>query len=436
MNISSNSELKPWTFIQKIIFRFLFIYFFLRIAPWTWLDQVIPGINIITDYYRNVITWMVQMLNHQFFFYSNVQPMYNGSGDTSYDWAELFSFLLIAFVGMLIWTVLDRKRPHYQQASYWLRTFLRYLIIIICMVYGIDKMFGLQMPFPSQSQLATSLGDLLPMRLSWMFIGYSAKYQFFSGLMEVIAGILLLNRKTITLGLLIALGVFSNVMMLNLSYDIPVKIFAIHMVIYCFYLLAEDAKRLVDLFLLNKSVTGTDLNDFNYTKKWMRNTRIVLKIFACIFFVGGPIFSSYQFYTQRSQGTSIKPITPGMYDVEVFAINKDTIPALINDSIRWSNLVFEQNGTGSVGSTDTAFRQRYRRGYFNFKIDTSNSTIRITTKRDSIPLYVFNYSMPDSLTIQLRGNRKTDSVYAVLKKSKRHFQLAEKQFHWISEENR
>ena len=48
------------------------------------------------------------------------------------------------------------------------------------------------MPFPALSQLATPLGDLLPMRFSWLFIGYSAPYQFFSGAMETIAGLLLL----------------------------------------------------------------------------------------------------------------------------------------------------------------------------------------------------------------------------------------------------
>ena len=43
--------------------------------------------------------------------------------------------------------------------------------------------------------------------------------------MEVFAGIFLLFRRTVTLGLLIATGVFINVMMLNLTYDIPVKYF-------------------------------------------------------------------------------------------------------------------------------------------------------------------------------------------------------------------
>ena len=85
------------------------------------------------------------------------------------------------------------------------------------------------MIFPNQSQLATPLGDFLPMRFSWMFIAYSTPYQMFSGAMEVLAGLLLFNRKTITLRLCVATSVFLNVMVLNLCYDIPVKIFSIHL---------------------------------------------------------------------------------------------------------------------------------------------------------------------------------------------------------------
>ena len=78
---------------------------------------------------------------------------------------------------------------------------------------------------PRLSQLATPLGDLLPMRFSWLFIGYSVPYQFFSGAMETIAGLLLLYRRTVTAGLFAATGAFMNVVMINLAYDVPVKLF-------------------------------------------------------------------------------------------------------------------------------------------------------------------------------------------------------------------
>jgi hypothetical protein len=71
------------------------------------------------------------------------------------------------------------------------------------------------MPAPSLSQLATPLGDFGAMRLAWLYMGYSGPYQVFSGMAEVITGLLLLYRRTVTLGLLAGLGVFINVMTMN-----------------------------------------------------------------------------------------------------------------------------------------------------------------------------------------------------------------------------
>ena len=154
---------------------------------------------------------------------------FNGSGDTSYGYAQLDLYLLLAATGAIVWSILGRTSIQYNGLSYWLRLFIRYFLIMNCFAYGFDKLFLLQMPFPNTSQLATPLGDFLPMRLSWMFMGYSHTYQFFSGLLEVLAGVLLLFRRTTTLGLFFAGGLFLNIMMLNLGYDIPVKLFSIQL---------------------------------------------------------------------------------------------------------------------------------------------------------------------------------------------------------------
>jgi hypothetical protein len=113
---------------------------------------------------------------------------------------------------------------------------VRYYLAIVALSYGIIKLFVLQMPFPTISQLATPLGDLLPMRFSWLFIGYSVPYQFFSGAMETVAGLLLLYRRTVTAGLFAATGAFLNVAMINLSYDVPVKLFSMHLLFACLFL--------------------------------------------------------------------------------------------------------------------------------------------------------------------------------------------------------
>jgi len=430
------NKTQDWPAWRRIAFRFFFIYILLNISPWTWLGDI-PGISYLNDLYSKAMDWAVNFSNDHFFHVRKVLVPLNGSGDTSYGWAQVWLFLSIAVIGCIVWSLLNKKRKAYHQLNYWLCVFTRYYIALIAFIYGIEKLFALQMPFPNLSQLATPLGDFLPMRLSWMFIGYSTPYQVFSGVMETMVGLLLLYRRTATLGILMGTAVFLNVMMLNLCYDIPVKIFSIHIVLLCLFLMVNEFDRIVCFFILNKPAAACNIYEFHFAKRWMRIARIVLKIAFIVIAVGLQFYNMVQYYKSTNTDLSVKPIKTGVYDVAVFAINKDTIPLSVNDSLRWQDVIFDKNGLGSIKTADTAFRQRYRRAYFNYVADTIKHTIGFKKMQgDSINIFQFNYSLPDSSTVLLWGSRKNDSVYVQLKKSDRHFQLAEKQFHWLSEYNR
>jgi len=430
--------LTAWPFWRRLAFRFSFIYLTLQVTPWTWLDSI-PGIPTVTHYYYSFDGWAVNTANTYIFHVREHLVPLNGSGDTSYGWAQLWLYLSIAAIGCVIWSVLDPKRDNYARLDYVLRTFVRYYIALVAFAYGVIKLFALQMPFPNQSQLATPLGDLLPMRLSWLFIGYSVPYQFFSGLMESVAGLLLLNRRTVTLGLLVATGVFVNVVMINLCYDVPVKIFSIHLLVFCLFLLAYESRRLIAFFALNQQPSASTAYSMTFTSKWARVSRLAAKTLFIVLAVIMPFYNSWETYKSASNRTDIPPIRAGMYDVKIYAVNKDTISAINTGANRWKDVVFENNGGGSVNTTDTLFAQRYGRGYFGYRPDTSNHQV-VFWKRspsfDSTYLFTMLYDLPDSNTIRLWTSIRTDSVYVELVRSPRRFQLAEKQFHWLSEYNR
>jgi hypothetical protein len=438
MNIIGSNPMNPWSVMRKISFRFFFVYILLQITPWTWLDGI-PGVGRVTQYYNQFIDWVVYAANDHIFHVRKVLVPLNGSGDTSYAWTQLWLYLSLAVIATLIWSIIDRKSTHYIKSDYWLRTFVRYFIAMQALGYGIIKLFAMQMIFPNLSQLATPLGDFLPMRFSWMFIGYSAPYEFFSGLMEVSAGLLLLNRKTVTLGLCMAVGVFANVVMLNLSYDIPVKLFSLHLLFYSLFLLAYDLKRLLQFFVLNQPVSPSYSYQITFPEKWLRYGRLAIKSGFIVITAIMPFYNSYQYYTSNSATAEMKPILAGVYDVKTLTINRDTIPVLANDTLIWKDVIFDNGGTGSVNSTDTLFRQRYRRGYFNYKPDSATNTmtfIKRSVTGDSTFLFNSRYDLPEKNTIRLWAKIRNDSVYVELVRSRRHFQLAEKQFHWLSEYNR
>ena len=428
-----------WPLWQRVAFRFFLLYFVFQIEPWDWF-RLIPGVSLLLRPYDATMDWLVRAGNAHLFHIRDTLVPVNGSGDTSYAWARFSLQLTLAALGCIIWTLLDRKRPNYERALYWLRLGVRYYIIAAALSYGIIKLFVLQMLFPTTSQLATPLGDFLPMRFSWLFIGYSTPYEIFSGAMETVAGLLLLYRRTITAGLLAATGAFANVVMINLAYDVPVKLYASHLLFSCLFLLALDSKRLVGFLFLNRPAPATTAYDPIYALPWQRWASVAVKVFILYQFLWGPLQSSWTRNQAAKQPPAPGPFATGVYDVRSYVVNRDTIPLTSTDSLRWRDVIIDSNAAGSVGSRDPVFWQRYRRGYFRYKADTASHTAAVwktsTIPGDSTFLFTMRYEVPDSTTLRFIAPIRGDTVRVDLVRIPRHFQLAERQFHWLSEYNR
>ena len=418
----------PWPFWRKVIFRFTTLYFLVYSTPLQWLGDL-PLIADLGGLYNQGEKWLVEWTNQHIFHVKEVLVPMAGSGDTSYGYAQLCFFLLFAALGTLVWSLLDRRRPHYEKGYYWLLIGLRYYVALVSFSYGIIKLFALQMPFPSLSQLATPLGDLSPMRLAWFFIGYSQPYEVFSGCLECLAGALLIFRRTSTLGAFVAAAVFMNVAMMNLAYNIPVKLFSVHLFVFSTVLLVADAPRLLNFFILNRATTPTPV--YVLPKKWMRIGRIGLKIAFVGLFVAYPLFTSYQnSLTPFNTAPPKDVLTTGIFDVAAFETNG----RMNTDSLRWKEVIFEQYNGGSIQTTDTLFRQRYNRAYFSYSLDSLKQHISFKKRvADSLALFTLQCALPDSNTLVLKGKVQNDSLRVVLKRRNRRFPLAEKPFDWLLE---
>jgi hypothetical protein len=427
-----------WPLWQRVLFRFFCVYLLLQIEPWNWF-RVVPGVPFFLRWFERLVDWAVHTANADVFHVRDTLIPVNGSGDTSYAWAQLCLFLSVAAIACIVWTIVDRRRTNYDRSAYWLRLIVRYYIATAALSYGIIKLFALQMPFPALSQLATPLGDLLPMRFAWMFIGYSFPYQFFSGLMETTAGLLLLYRRTVTAGLFAATGAFMNVVMINLAYDVPVKLFASHLLLACIFLLALDARRLIGFLVLNQGAPATMAYDASFSQPWQRWTAIGVKVFIVSQILIFPLLNSWTRYQAVNRAMASGPFEPGVYDVRRYIVNHDTVPASTTDTLRWKDVIFDNRNAGSINTSDQLFFQRYRRGYFRYKPDPATHTV-VVWKTSAVPgdsayLFTMRYDASDS-TIRLHTAIRGDSIHVELVRVPRHFQLTERQFHWVSEYNR
>ena len=154
----------------------------------------------------------------------------DGGGDKTVHWLEMLCTVLLAALLAAVWTWIDRRArspiatvPRRDAGSY-----VRYTLAAILLEYGLSKVIKTQFPAPPLARLEERYSDASPMGLLWTFMGYSPLYNLFSGAVECAAA-LLFFRATTTLGALLSVAAMSNVLLLNLCYDVPVKLGAAHL---------------------------------------------------------------------------------------------------------------------------------------------------------------------------------------------------------------
>ena len=116
------------------------------------------------------------------------------------------------------------------------------------------KAIPLQMGEPSLTRLLEPYGNFSPMGVLWASIGASFPYERFAGGAELLASVLLFIPQTALLGALVALIDSIQIFALNMTYDVPVKLFSFHLILLSTFLLAPDIRRLLGVFVFNRPV--------------------------------------------------------------------------------------------------------------------------------------------------------------------------------------
>ncbi|NAS32239.1 hypothetical protein GTQ40_14735 [Flavobacteriaceae bacterium R38] len=413
-----------WSNPGLIGFRFSFIYF---------LFFIIVNNNGAYPFF-NFIIQKPSALLHEFalWFGKNIlQIPYkiaigpNGSGDTTYHYILVFMGFLLAVLGTVIWSVIDKKRTHYIKLYYWLTTAIRYYVGLILINYGMAKVIQLQFSSPDLYRLIQPYGDSSPMALAWTFLGFSEGYNLFMGIAEVLAG-LLLFRRTQTLGAIITLMVAMNVMAINYFYDVPVKILSTHLVIMTLFLLSRDLKRVLLFLVTNKPVEQLSIIEQPKFKKGLNISLKVIKGLIVFYAFGYGFFDSLS--AKKIYGADApKPDLYGVYEVTNLVINNDTITNYKSDRL-WKYIIFEDEGVIRVDKMNKSRR------FYSVEVDSKAQKIKFYPSRNNANDYFnFNYTKTDS-TLVFDYIYKNDTISGQTKRlGKDDFLLTGRGFNWISE---
>ncbi|HWY02974.1 MAG TPA: hypothetical protein VNX60_04840 [Candidatus Acidoferrum sp.] len=428
-HVQQVTRVPHWSFTSRVAFRACFIYFGLFCLATQILGSLFPIPNVdVPDPgtlppMRQIVFWTAANV-----FHAKLPLVYtgSGSGDKTFDWVLAFCLLVSAAVATGIWSVLDRGRENYVTLYKWFRLFIRFALASQLIVYGMDKVIPLQMPFPFLTRLVEPFRDFSPMGVLWASVGASPAYEIFAGSAEMLGGILLIFPRTMLLGALVSLADMIQVFMLNMTYDVPVKLFAFHLILMATFLLAPDFRRLADFFVRNRTVAPSPQPELFHTRCGNRMA-LAAQIMLGVWMLGMNAYSGWSAWHTYGGGRPKSPLY-GIWSVDELLIDSQARSPLLTDYDRWRRAIFDFPDTMSFQRMDDSFA-RYR-----VAINDQDKTIVFAKDGDKSWKANFTFQRTAVDRLILDGNMDSHQIHMQLQMMDRSkFVLVSRGFHWISE---
>jgi uncharacterized membrane protein YphA (DoxX/SURF4 family) len=409
------AERASWPLVSRIAFRFCLVYFTLFCLSNQILLGLFPFPNSFSipdlssrGFVRNTVSWTAA---HVFHVSTPLVYQGSGSGDKTFDWVLAFCILVTAVAATAIWSVLDRRRREYQALHKWFTVFLRFAVGSQMLIYGMAKLVPMQMPYPSLTRLMEPFGNFSPMGVLWYSIGASPGYEMFAGSAEVFGGVLLFFPRTAMFGAMVCLADTIEVFMLNMTYDVPVKLFAFHLILMSVVLLTPELGRVARFFFSKESVGPSQRQDLFRSLRANRIAFAVQALFG-IGLVGMNGYGSWQGWHQYGGGAPKSPLY-GIWNIDQAS----------SDAPGWKRVMFDRPMGMSMQRIDDTFAN------FGASIDMSKGSVALSQNKGSL---TFVRSGPDRMTLDgVVDGRKLRMQLQLLDRSK--LLLVSRGFHWIQE---
>jgi hypothetical protein len=423
------SAVIPRSPLSPIAFRFCFIYFGILYAANSIFNTIfsLPKLDApdwsTSPPIRAVVFWVGAHLFglHPPFQYANGQ-----SGDRYYDWVFTFCALIATIVATAAWSIVDRRRREYPALQKWYRLALRLCLGTAMFVYGSIKLIPLQMTYPSLSALIIPFGNMSPFEVLWSSIGSSPAYEVFAGCAELLGAILLIFPRTVTLGALICLADMTQVFALNMTYDVPVKLYSFHLMLISLLILQRNIRNLASFFFLGRSSRISEPVPLFASRRGQRIASIAIALFW-LRVIGGDVYQDWQSWHSYGPGAKKAPLY-GIWNIEEYTVDSKPHPLLVTEDQQWRRIIFQYPDYAEAQRMDGTFA-----GYGE-KISADLKTLNLTDAKNKT--WHANFSVTrtadDRLTLDgtIGGQQATLHLHRL---DHTKFLLTTRGFHWIQD---
>ncbi|MFD2904961.1 beta-carotene 15,15'-monooxygenase [Sphingobacterium anhuiense] len=326
---------KKWSSAESFSIRLLFIFFIILTLPYdVHLYHALRHFSFESAY--QLATFRTSFIAESDYVGNHFEGFYN--------WLIA---LVIAFFGAVIWTKKRKSQEH--ELYYWLRVLLRYRLAFAIIASGIVKLVPVQFPAPTLSDYNTEYGDFLLWKIYYLSTAITkAGYVPGIGVLEITAGVLLVFRKTVAVGAGVLIALLANIVIVNFVYELGEQVYSLFLLLIAITLFSYDLPRFFNAVFRQVKTQPEIVNPL--VSQPLKKLRVLFKGGFLLFFI------LFGFWTYNSWKSSNYPYPKesgiahirGLYNVDEFVLNSDTLAYSLTDSSRWQNVVFESWNTFSI----------------------------------------------------------------------------------------
>ena len=420
-----------WTPTRRVAFRFGVVY----LALFCLLTQI-SGSLIPNPWvpYRNLgRLWPVRGITHwvgRTIFGIDVPLDDVSGGETLFFWVQWSWIIAAAVAGTAIWSLLAERRgasslKRVKAALPWCRLAIRVTLAASLIEYGMTKVIPTQFPAPPLAALVTPAGHMSLSAMLWTTIGSAPAYEIATGCVEVLAGVLLLLPWTVTLGALLGLIAMAQVLLLNLTFDIGVKLVTTHLILLALILLAPTA-RLFAVWVGFRDETNSIGAASTPRRPFTSRPAIAAQLLLATWLLGMQSWINWSFW-QVGGGGRPKSVLYGIWNVEQLSVDGQGGPLESHDyDRRWRRVIFDEPQAFVIQRTDDTLAR------YGASIDRGSGTIVLVKGASLTWISKFTFDRPADTRLTLDGEMDGHRIQAELRLVDRSaFPLLNSGFRWV-----
>jgi len=248
----------------------------------------------------------------------------------------------------------------------------------------------------------------------------------FTGFAELVGGILVLLPGTTLMGALLCVADTTMIFTLNMSYDVPVKLYSFHLLLMAIFLIGPDLRRLGNMFILNRRVEPAAPPRL-FKRRWPNRIPQAALSALGLFLL---CMSFYQAWQARELYGWRAPKSPlyGIWNVEELSVDGQIKPALITDDSRWRRVIFQ---------SPTAMAVQPMSGpnvYYRAALDMDGKRLTLNKTTDPEWKAEMTFDRPDSDQLTIEGDMDGHQTRArLVRYDEGKFLLKNRGFHWVQE---